>query len=298
MKILVPIDGSEFSKHSVEFIAHRHTLLGTHPFIELLCVQSAVPKRASKLVDKKELEAFYKEEAEKVLKPTVEALKELGVEVTSRYAVGDPAPTIVKVARNTEADLIIMGSHGRSALKGLLLGSVTNAVLALCSIPMLILRNKPAPGKDNLKVGVAVDGSKYGAAAVKYIMHNHDLFGEKSVFHLINVVNDYTGIVMPDMAGMALPTLSESEIRAMQQEAFEEAMGPFRGHFEKKGFNFKEVCLVGNPGDEIAAYAKAHHLDLIVMGTRGFHAFKAAVMGSTATRIAAISNVPLLVIQA
>ena len=103
---------------------------------------------------------------------------------------------------------------------------------------------------------------------------------------------------MPDMAGMALPTLNESEVRSMQKEAFEEAVGPFRPDFENAKYATKEVCLVGNPGDEIAAYAKKAGLDLIVMGTRGYGAFKAAVLGSTATRIAAISETPLLVIQA
>ena len=225
-------------------------------------------------------------------------MKKANVNAQSRFAVGEAAPTIAQVAEDTEADLIIMGSHGRSALKGLLLGSVTNAVLALSNKPVLILRNKPAPANDSLKVGVAIDGSKYGEAAVQYILKNHDLFGDNAEFHLINVVSDYSGVVMPDMAGMALPTLNESEVRSMQKEAFEEAVGPIRGGFDKAAYATKEICLVGNPGDEIAAYAKKEGLDLIVMGTRGYGAFKAAVLGSTATRIAAISETPLLVIQA
>ena len=114
----------------------------------------------------------------------------------------------------------------------------------------------------------------------------------------MNVVSDYAGVVMPDMAGMALPTMNESEVRAMQQESFDEAVGPSRKAFQAKGFKTEEICLVGNPGDEIAAFAKNEGLDLIVMGTRGYGAFKAAVLGSTATRIAAISDTPLLVIQA
>ncbi|MCD8339698.1 MAG: universal stress protein, partial [Burkholderiales bacterium] len=257
----------------------------------------SVPSRPSNFVDSDALKNYYDEEAQLILKPAVEELKKAGVDVQTRFAIGEPAPTIAKVAEDIGADLIIMGSHGRSALKGLLLGSVTNSVLALCTKPMLILRNKPAKMHDNLQVGVAIDGSRYGAAAVKYIMDNHDLFGEKPCFYLINVVSDYAGVVMPDMAGMALPTLSEMEVRAMQQEAFDEAVAPYKKEFDKRGYENKEVCLVGNPGDEIAAYAKKHHLDLIVMGTRGFGAFKAAVLGSTATRIAAISDTPLLVIQ-
>ncbi len=297
MKILVPIDGSEFSKHAIEFVTSRTTLLGKNPSIELLSVQAAVPSRASNLVDSTALKTYYDEEAQIVLQPAVDELKKHDINAQTRFAIGEPAPTIAQVAQDTETDLIIMGSHGRSALKGLLLGSVTNSVLALSNKPVLILRNKPAPANDNLRVGVAIDGSKYGAAAVHYIMDNHDLFGENSCFHLINVVSDYAGVVMPDMAGMALPTLNENEVRAMQHEAFEEAVGPFRSSFAEKGYNTKEVCLVGNPGDEIAAYAKKEGLDLIIMGTRGYGAFKAAVLGSTATRIAAISDTPLLVIQ-
>ncbi len=297
MKILVPIDGSEFSKHSIDFVCSRTTLLGNNPSIELLSVQAPVPSRASCLVGPDALKTYYDEEAEVVLGPAAKTLKDAGVPAQSRYAVGEAAPTIARVAEDSEADLVIMGSHGRSALKGLLLGSVTNSVLALSKKPMLILRNKAVPDKDALTVGVAIDGSKYGAAAVNYIIKNRDLFGKNACFHLINVVSDYAGVVMPDMAGMALPTMSEQEIRAMQQEAFDEAVNPFREVFEKEGLCFKEVCLVGNPGDEIAAYARKAGLDTIVMGTRGYGAFKAAVLGSTATRIAAISETPLLVIQ-
>ena len=50
MKILVPIDGSEFSKHSIEFVTSRATLLGHNPEIELLSVQAPVPARASKVI--------------------------------------------------------------------------------------------------------------------------------------------------------------------------------------------------------------------------------------------------------
>ena len=46
MKILVPIDGSEFSKHSIEFVTSRATLLGHNPEIELLSVQAPRPRKS------------------------------------------------------------------------------------------------------------------------------------------------------------------------------------------------------------------------------------------------------------
>lgn len=298
MKILVPVDGSEFSDRSLKFVSSRTTLLGHAPEIELLSVQAPVPARATKLIESNSLAGYYDEEAAVILNPAVETLTKAGIKVTPHFSVGEAAPSIAKEAEKIDADLIIMGSHGRSALKGLLLGSVTNSVLALSKRPVLILRNKEAPASDSLKVGVAIDGSKYGEAAVNYILANADLFGQDPVFYLINVVSDYTGIVMPDMAGMALPAMNEEEVRAMQKESFEEAIAPCRELFKEKGFKTEEVCLVGNPGDEISAFAAKENLDVIVMGTRGYGAFKAAVLGSTATRVAAVSEIPLLVVQA
>ena len=98
MKILVPIDGSEFSKHSIEFVTSRATLLGHNPEIELLSVQAPVPARASKLIGNGSLSGYYDEEANVILEPAIEALKAAGVKATARYAVGEAAPTIAKVA--------------------------------------------------------------------------------------------------------------------------------------------------------------------------------------------------------
>ena len=67
MKILVPIDGSEFSKNSIDFVTSRATLLGHNPTVELLSVQAAVPSRASNLVGSGALKTYYDEEAQIVL---------------------------------------------------------------------------------------------------------------------------------------------------------------------------------------------------------------------------------------
>jgi nucleotide-binding universal stress UspA family protein len=53
---------------------------------------------------------------------------------------GDPASRVVEVAKNWRADLIVMGSHGRGTIKGLVLGSVSKAVLRRAPCPVLIVR--------------------------------------------------------------------------------------------------------------------------------------------------------------
>lgn len=297
MKILVPVDGSANSLNAVSFIASRQTLLGTEPDIELLNIQLPLPARACRLVGQDAIQRYYEDEAEKVFEPSRKILEKEGFHAKEAFTVGEAGPSITKAAEDLDADLIVMGSRGQSALKGLFFGSVSNSVLAQSKRPLLIIRGElPEPG-DALRVGIAIDGSKYGRAAVRYALKHLPLFGSKASFYLMNVVSDYAGAVMPDMAGMALPALSEEEVLELQREEFNEAMEPLRPLFAKAAIRTKEVCLVGNPGDEIAAFARKRRLDVIIMGSHGYGRFKSAVMGSTATRIAASSNVPILVIR-
>ncbi|MEG0821048.1 MAG: universal stress protein [Burkholderiaceae bacterium] len=297
MKILVPVDGSPYSANAVDFVASRSTLIGAEPHIELLNVQVPVPQRAARVVGKEVIASYYDDEAKKALRPAAAKLTKAGVDAIARHVVGNPAEKVAEVADGQDVDLIVMGSHGRSALKGLLLGSVTNAVLAQTKKPMLILRTKAAPAGDALKVGIAVDGSKFGRAAVRYALKHRGLFGAGAQFSLIHVASDYAGAIMPDMAGMALPALSEAEVLELQKKEFNAAIHPLRALFAKAGVTPQEVCLVGNAGDEIAAYAKKKKLDVLVLGSHGYGAFKAAVMGSTANRVAAQGDVPLLLIR-
>ncbi len=297
MKILVPIDGSSYSENSLAFVASRATLLGSSPDIELLVILDPLPSRAAKMVGRDSLNRYYEEEAEKVFEPARKFLHKEGVVFKEAFFVGNPSEKIAEEAERLGADLIIMGSRGRTALAGLFLGSVTNGVLARTKNPILMLRNKPVPEGDALKVGIAVDGSKYGVAAVKYALRHKELFGKGAHIYLINVAGDYAGAVMPDMAGMALPALSEAEVLELQKKEFTETVEPLRPLFEKAGITAKEVCLVGNPGDEIAAFSKKKKLDVLVLGSHGYGRFKSAVMGSTATRIAAQGDVPLLLIR-
>ena len=298
MKILLPIDGSEYSKNAIDFVASRTMVLGNNPTIELLNIQVPLPARASRLVGREALDRYYEEEADKVFTSARKVLKRDNITVTEAYRIGAPDEMIAQEADKLPADLIVMGSRGLTALKGLIMGSVTTGVLARTKCPVLLLRGKEAPLTDALRVGIAVDGSKYGMAAVNHVLKAIDFFGKGAQFYLINVVNDYAGAVMPDMAGMALPALSESEVLELQKKEFAETVDPLRPLFEKAGLKPTEVCLVGNPSDEIAAFAKKNKLDLIVMGSHGYTRFKSAVMGSTATHIAAEGNVPLLIIRA
>lgn len=300
MRILVPFDGSKHAQAAINFVASRNTLLGGASHIDVLNVQLPVPVRAMRVVGKDIVQSYYDEESAKALKPALSALKKSGVEADTLVKVGHPPDEIAGAADKLKADLIVMGSHGHGAFAALILGSVTNGVLARCNVPLLVVRGKQvdrgAPA-DSLKVGIAVDGSEYGKKAVKYVLKHRELFGAQPRFTLIHVVPDFAGAVMPDMAGIALPALSPQEVKSMQQQALDTAVGPVRKRFEKDGVPVEVAALVGNPGDEVAGYARKNKLDMLVMGSHGYGAFKQAVLGSVATRVAAHCETPLLLVR-
>jgi len=191
----------------------------------------------------------------------------------------------------------VIGAHGYSEFKGLLFGSITHGVLARTKRPVLVLRGARAPRGDALRAGIAVDGSKFGLAAVKFAMRHRDLFGAQARLSLLHVVPDFVMPVIADLGGMAVPTYSEQEVKVLQDRDFDRAVAPARRLLEKARASAAEVRLTGIPGDEIAAYAKKN-LDVLVVGSHGYGGFKTVVLGSVATRIAAKCDTPLVIVRA
>jgi nucleotide-binding universal stress UspA family protein len=77
------------------------------------------------------------------LKDVRDAAAAAGLKFTGITLFSDAtAREIVRVAANNDCDLIFMGSHGRSGVERLLLGSVTSKVLAICNVPVLVYPSK------------------------------------------------------------------------------------------------------------------------------------------------------------
>jgi nucleotide-binding universal stress UspA family protein len=290
-KILLPVDGSGYSNAATAFVAARPFKEESAPRIDLLNVQLPLPPRAGRAVGAEFARAWHEAESSKILKPAIAALRRTHLDPAWYCAVGNPGVEIADWADRHAIDLIVMGSHGRSALKGLVFGSVTQRVLASTAVPVLVLRTPKAPIRASLRVAIALDGSAYGEEAAQYVVRHHGLFGPRPKFALIHVH-------APSLLGSsprALPTASD--LARVEAEAFEQALAPARELFAKEGLSATEHRIVGHPGEEIARFARAEKLDILVMGSHGRGALTAALLGSVACQVAAKCTTPLLLIR-
>jgi nucleotide-binding universal stress UspA family protein len=90
---------------------------------------------------KKDFEDRLAAHANEILSLVQERARKAGVKCNTAVATGDtPYETIIKQARKSKCDLIMMASHGRSGIKGILLGSETAKVLTHSKIPVLVVR--------------------------------------------------------------------------------------------------------------------------------------------------------------
>lgn len=140
MKILVAVDGSEYTKRMLAYLAAHDEWLGPQHRYTIFTAAMAVPPRAASALDRALLKSYYADEAERVFKPIRSFLTKQGIDASYVSKVGPAAEAICKQAQTGRFDLILMGSHGHGTLTNLVLGSVASKVLAHSKTPVLIVR--------------------------------------------------------------------------------------------------------------------------------------------------------------
>ena len=141
MKILLPVDGSECALRAVDHMISHSAWFRDLPEIHLLHVHAPIPiGRVQAHVGKETLHAYYLEESQASLLEAQQKLDAAGCAHTTHIHVGQPAEVIAKLAAEQGCDLIVMGTHGRGGIAGLVTGSVANRVLHLASCPVLLVK--------------------------------------------------------------------------------------------------------------------------------------------------------------
>lgn len=147
-RILIPVDGSEGSMRAVRFAAdlvevnpRAQVFVYTVDRVPLRFLERDLVLLASNIEEgARHIEEVFAEERERYLKEAASVFKKKGIEVRYGYTFGNPAEKIAEYARKNNIDLIIMGTRGLSAVKGLFMGSVSHKVLQLSPCPVTLVK--------------------------------------------------------------------------------------------------------------------------------------------------------------
>ena len=145
-KILVATDGSKTSRKSVEYAVELAKQTGANLMLlsvidESFFISQSIPAmaRPTRLIEP--IEDYLRQAAEAYLEEAERLCKKNEIQSKKVIKTGHPVEEIIKEAEKSKVDLVIMGSHGKSALKAALLGSVTYGVINKdTKIPVLVVR--------------------------------------------------------------------------------------------------------------------------------------------------------------
>ena len=139
MHILLPVDGSEQAREACQFVAEQFpddevTLLHViNPIEAGYSVQASLPTYSEEWYERQQ------RRAEEILDEMTDLFGD-GRAIERATEVGKPTNTIVRYAEDHDIDQIVMGSHGRSGVTRILLGSVAETVIRRSPVPVTVVR--------------------------------------------------------------------------------------------------------------------------------------------------------------
>jgi len=277
MKILVAVDRSEESQMALRYTCH---LLEHFPaevdalYVKPDLVEMVAESSYAPFTTKTDVEKAVEVDAQKVLDEIIEACEIcLGGKIPCepRVAVGEPADEILNAANVGQYDMIVLGSHGRSSLKGFFLGAVHAKILHHALQPVLILRNfRPIQ-----KILVAYRGSQCDQGALEFIA---PLFAKKK----------------PEVTVMHVQETELGETEEFAQACVltgEETL-------KKLGYTPIKKTAKGDFVDEILKAVTVERYDLLVLGAYGHKRPKyLKVISDEALNLVRLTTRPVLVFR-
>jgi nucleotide-binding universal stress UspA family protein len=138
--ILVPLDGSDNSFRALDTAILLATKLDAKITV-VYCV-SIIPVMEAHMIDPLKCQAEERKYADDVLRKAESAARKNNVSVDTLVKYGNAGTEIIQIVKNKKAkiDLVVIGSRGRSPIKEMFLGSVSNYVLHKSPVPVLVVK--------------------------------------------------------------------------------------------------------------------------------------------------------------
>ena len=215
-------------------------------------------------------------------------------EVTADSSCGSPAWELVAKADEWKPDLIVVGSHGRTALGRFVLGSVSQRVLteALCSVR--IARGRVDEPNSPVRIIVGTDGSPASYEALEAVAARNWPAGSEVKVVLVDdpLAPEFLGKVIPPLEKMLEEDRAEE--RVWVEKISKHALEILRAT------QIKTTCVVreGDPKRELCKAAEEWGADCIFVGSAGFsNRFERFVLGSISAAVAARAHCTVEVVR-
>ncbi len=299
MKILLAVDGSSYSRMSIDLLKalkipekNEVTLITVVPdytFIGKLTL-NMLSGTAAKVKQAHEIQAKMADKLLESMKMSL-ASDEGMVETLVRW--GKPAEHIIKEALDIQSDLVVIGAKGTIDSTRFPIGSAAQKVMKYSYNSVLIARESIPTIR---RVLLAIDGSKYSDAAVRFLL---DLpLPTQSHIFLVTAVESY-------MASMLrTPTLDLDtnrhileELQANEEDKARSLLNAAEKQFRQKGYKVSTLVQRGEPADEILKVAETLNPELIVVGAKGLTGIENFLLGSVSQRIARFSRYSVLIVR-
>ena len=221
-----------------------------------------------------------------------------GWQVSHEVRNGSPGFELLQCARDWSADLIVVGSHGHSALGRFVLGSVSQKVLTEASTSVHIGRPNPGTGKSGERILIGVDGSPAALAAVRAVGKRN--WTEGSEIRIV-VADD---VVRGNPIWLLIPPVREffDEVRAEERTQAEQfaiaAAKELREGLGSRNITVSSVVHAGDPKQVVVKHAEEFGADCIFTGATGFSSrLERAILGSVSSAIAARAQCSVEVVR-
>lgn len=214
--------------------------------------------------------------------------------VTSEATYGSPAWEILNRADAMVPDLIVVGSHGQSAISRFLLGSISQKVLTMAPCSVRVARGKievdPAPSR----IIIGFDGSSGSKAAVDSVASRNWRAG--SEVKMISV----TDPVSPSAIGRFVPPVVDAaeEINKTERDWLLNAAEPEADRLRRSGLEVAIQIVPGNPKRILTDAAENWNADCIFVGANSYGCrIERYLIGSTSAAVAARAHCSVEVVR-
>lgn len=297
-KILVAYDGSPQSKVALDWAMR----LGTNHNAELNVIKVFEPiirqyNRGDYDISEQITKRYAEmEKDDREIMQDVKTFCDAGcnLKVHVDLLKGHVASTLLEYARQNERDLIVVGTKGHGVLEEMLVGSVTSSLVSLSKVPVLVVKEKPAPDKVQ-KILVAYDGSEFAKAALDLALE----IGRSADAQILAVkVYDTLTLTMIYSMAESGSGLRLAEKLAELDESENKILEEAKSTAAQKGLEIGTELLSGsNIADAIIKNAKENNADMIVAGTLGHGLLGELLMGSVTRNLISLSQIPVLVVK-